>query len=76
MIKDKVYSYLEKYFNKYLIGFDQSKFEVAFMSGSIEFNDINLRAIAINKLFEKYKLPFALKAGAIGKFEFKVQFRS
>jgi len=72
MIKDKVYSYLEKYLDKFLIGFDKSQLAVGLMSGSIELKSVNLNPVAINKLFEKYKLPFALKAGSIGKFEFKV----
>ncbi len=73
MIKDKVYEYLEKYFNKYLIGFDKSKLGVALMSGSIELHSVNLNPVSINRIFEKYRLPFALKAGSIAKFEFKVR---
>ena len=72
MIKEKVYEYFEKYLNKYLIGFDKSQLAVAIMSGSIELKSVNLNPISINRLFEKYKLPFALKAGSIGKFQFKV----
>ncbi len=72
MIKDQIYSCLQKYLEKYLIGFDKSQMEVALLSGSIELKGVNLHPGAINKIFEKYQLPFALKAGTIGKFELKV----
>jgi len=74
MIKEKVYEYLKKYINKYLIGFEQSQLEVAIMSGSIELTNIHLNPVTINRLFEKSKIPFALKAGSIGKFAFNVFF--
>ncbi len=75
MIKDQIYSYLEKYLEKYLIGFDPDQLGVALLSGSIELNSVNLNPASINRLFEKYKLPFALKAGTIAHLELKVIFR-
>ncbi len=33
MIKNQVYNYLRKYLAEYLFGFDQSKLEVAILSG-------------------------------------------
>jgi hypothetical protein len=72
MINEKVYSYLEKYLKKYLIGFNKEQLDVGLLSGSIELKEINLNAVSINKLFEKYKLPFALKAGTLGRLELKV----
>lgn len=72
MFKDQIYSYLEKYLEKYLIGFDKDQLGVALLAGSIEMTSVNLNPVSINRLFEKYKLPFALKAGTIGKLELKV----
>lgn len=72
MIQNEVFSYLKDYLEKYLIGFDQSQLEVALLSGSIELKSVNINPVAINNLFAKYKLPFALKAGSLGRLELKV----
>ncbi len=82
MIQGKVYSYLQKYFAEYLFGFDKSQLEVALLSGTrlvvlteigrIDLKDVNLRPTKINLILEALHLPFALKAGMIGKLRLEV----
>ena len=72
MIKNKIYTLLQKYTTEYLFGFDKNKLEVAILSGHIDLKDVNIRPDKANAIVQKLSLPVILKAGMIGKLTLKV----
>ena len=72
MIKNKIYTLLQKYIAEYLFGFDKNKLDVAILSGYIDLKDVNIRPDKANAIVAKLNLPIALKAGMIGKMKLKV----
>ena len=78
MIKGQVYKLLNKNFQEFLFGFDQSKLDVsilsgifAIISGRINLNDVNLRPEKINDILANLHIPIGLKAGMIKRLSVK-----
>ncbi len=42
------------------------------LTGNVDLNNVNIRPDKVNELFDKKKLPIALKAGLISKLSIKV----
>lgn len=47
-----------------------------FLIGNINLNNVNVKPNKANKFLQSMMLPFALKAGTIGKLELKVKLKS
>ena len=60
------------YFGDYIENLDHNKLSLGLWSGTLELEDIFIRAQAINKL----KLPFTLKFGKIKKLSLKIPWKS
>ena len=81
MLKNKFYDSIKTYLDKYLFGFDKSQLEMSVLKGifyhslylgNINLTNVNLKPNKANKLLQSLMIPFALKAGTIGKLELKV----
>jgi hypothetical protein len=71
-IKGKIFEKCKKYFEEYLFGFDQNQLQMKILTGNIDLVNVNIRPDKINEIFEKKRIPFALKAGIISKLSIKV----
>lgn len=83
MLKNKLFDSVKTYLDKYLFGFDKSQLEMSVLKGNsfnillrslgnINLNNVNLKPNKANKLLQNMMIPFALKAGTIGRLELKV----
>ena len=67
MIKEKIFEYLEEYFQEYLFGFDKSKFDIGVSNGRVTMSDVNIKPEKINPLLINKEIPFLLKCGKCSK---------
>ncbi|CDW78351.1 vacuolar protein sorting-associated protein 13a [Stylonychia lemnae] len=72
MLKNKLYDSVKTYLDKYLFGFDKSQLEMSVLKGNINLNNVNVKPNKANKFLQSMMVPFALKAGTIGRLELKV----
>jgi len=72
MLKRQLYEKLKDKLGELLFGFDENQLDVGFFGGDAKLRDLIFRPKAINEIFEKQNLPFALKAGMIAKMDIKV----
>ena len=67
MLKNKLYSYVEKYINEYLYVFTKEQLDVGLTNGTISLEYLNLRPDKVNSKLDEKNLPIWLKAGLISK---------
>lgn len=76
MLKNKLFESIKTYLDKYLFGFDKNQLEFSVLKGSINLTNVNLKPNKANKFIKSLYIPFALKAGTIGKLDIKISLLS
>jgi len=69
-VKKKVFASIKDTMTEYLYDFDESKFDVAWWSGTVELRNLIIKPSRVNEDFKKSGSPIALKAGLISHIKF------
>ena len=72
MLEGLLESFLIKYFGDFIENLDKNKLSIGIWSGSLLLEDIVIKT----KSIDKFKLPFTLIFGKIGKLEVKLPWKS
>ena len=72
ILKNKILSTLRELIDEWLLGFNDSDFDVGiFSSEKLNLKNAIINVSRVNQLLREHKLPFRLKAGIIGKLNVK-----
>ena len=67
ILKNKFYSYIEKYIKEYLHGFEKDRIDIQLTKGEVNLEKMSLRPDTINKIMDEQNVPFWIKVGLITK---------
>lgn len=72
ILKNKILSTLRELIDEWLLGFNDSDFDVGiFSSEKLNLKNAIINVSRVNQLLREHKMPFRLKAGIIGKLNVK-----
>jgi len=72
MLRSLIFKIINKFAGQYFIGFNKEHFNFVLAEGKIRLDNVILNPEAINKELSQISIPFAIKAGVIGKLRVQI----